>query len=570
MISLKAVQANSKAVLRATFSRALLAGLPITLWLCGAADGQAGSGVFSPATSDGLAGPTPQADVASDRADAAGDSKAEADPVPQAPAQASPATPGLNTAAGPGSFFHRFFKAYADDWKPAPANASGPAPPFRGDPAPVNGPPFPFSTWPIGGTVSIGQPWTQAGPLMTALWNGTNGDAWKKSKIQIYGWLNVGGNFSTSKGGVNPSAGKYDNFPTAYDEVPNAIEPDQEVLYIERQPDTVQTDHFDWGFRLAGLWGLDYRFTTAKGYFSQQLLGHPPGKEYGFDPVMMYLDLYFPHIGQGTDVRIGRYISLPDIEAQLAPNNYTYSHSLLYTFDCYTQTGITATTKLSNHWTTQVGLSPGCETAPWNLTDSRITLNWCLQYSWHTSKDTLYLCDNETNLSKNSGQYGYNNLQAYYLTWYHVIDKNWHSSTETWYQWMKQVPNLAYSPPPGSTLPPVDPIQPETGSNGAVCSNPGAFTCYAPEWAAVNYIERQFGAHNYISIRNEYFDDIVGQRTGTKTRYSEHLFGWGHWIGTTVLFRPEVRYEHSYDNPAYQNGTKKSQLTAAGDIIFFF
>jgi len=570
LISLKAVQANSKAVLRATFSRALLAGLPITLWLCGAADGQAGSGVFSPATSDGLAGPTPQADVASDRADAAGDSKAEADPVPQAPAQASPATPGLNTAAGPGSFFHRFFKAYADDWKPAPANASGPAPPFRGDPAPVNGPPFPFSTWPIGGTVSIGQPWTQAGPLMTALWNGTNGDAWKKSKIQIYGWLNVGGNFSTSKGGVNPSAGKYDNFPTAYDEVPNAIEPDQEVLYIERQPDTVQTDHFDWGFRLAGLWGLDYRFTTAKGYFSQQLLGHPPGKEYGFDPVMMYLDLYFPHIGQGTDVRIGRYISLPDIEAQLAPNNYTYSHSLLYTFDCYTQTGITATTKLSNHWTTQVGLSPGCETAPWNLTDSRITLNWCLQYSWHTSKDTLYLCDNETNLSKNSGQYGYNNLQAYYLTWYHVIDKNWHSSTETWYQWMKQVPNLAYSPPPGSTLPPVDPIQPETGSNGAVCSNPGAFTCYAPEWAAVNYIERQFGAHNYISIRNEYFDDIVGQRTGTKTRYSEHLFGWGHWIGTTVLFRPEVRYEHSYDNPAYQNGTKKSQLTAAGDIIFFF
>jgi hypothetical protein len=192
-----------------------------------------------------------------------------------------------------GSFFRRLFRTYADDWKPlaAVAAAAAPAPAFRGDPAPVNGPPFPFSTWPTGGTVSIGQPWTQAGPLMTALWKGPNGDFWKKSKIQIYGWLNVGGNFSTSKGGVNPSAGKYDNFPAAYDEVPNAIEPDQEVLYIEREPDTVQTDHFDWGFRLSGLWGLDYRFTTAKGYFSQQLLGHPPGKEYGFDPVMMYLDM---------------------------------------------------------------------------------------------------------------------------------------------------------------------------------------------------------------------------------------------------------------------------------------
>jgi hypothetical protein len=487
-----------------------------------------------------------------------------------APADASPAGAGLNISTDKSSFFHRLFKAYADDWKPAVAGASAPAPAFRGDPPPVSGPPFPFSMWPIGGAVWIGQPWTQAGPLMTALWNGPHGDAWKKSKIQIYGWLNVGANFSTSKSGVNPSLGKYENFPTAYDEVPNAIEPDQEVLYIEREPDTVQTDHFDWGFRLSGLWGLDYRFTTAKGYFSQQLLGHPPGKEYGFDPVMMYLDLYFPHIGQGTDLRIGRYISLPDIEAQLAPNNYTYSHSLLYTFDCYTQTGTTATTRINSHWTTQVGLSPGCETAPWNLTDSRLTLNWCVQYSWRTSKDNLYLCDNETNLGKDSGKYGYNNLQAYYLTWYHVIDKNWHSSTETWYQWMKQVPNLAYSPPPGSTLPPVDPIQPETNDNGAICASHTVFTCYAPEWAIVNYLERQFGAHNYISIRNEYFDDIVGQRTGTKTRYTEHLFGWGHWIGTTVLFRPEVRYEHSYDNPAYQNGTKKSQLTAAGDVIFFF
>jgi hypothetical protein len=488
-----------------------------------------------------------------------------------APGSANPAVPRLNTNPDHGSFLRRLFKAYADDWKPLAANApAAPAPAFRGDPAPVNGPPFPFGMWPIGGTVWIGQPWTQAGPLMTALWDGPHGDGWKKSKIQIYGWLNVGANFSTSKGGVNPSLGKYDNFPTAYDEVPNAIEPDQEVLYIEREPDTVQTDHFDWGFRLSGLWGLDYRFTTAKGYFSQQLLGHPPGKEYGFDPVMMYLDLYFPHMGQGTEVRIGRYISLPDIEAQLAPNNYTYSHSLLYTFDCYTQTGVTATTRWNSHWTTQVGLSPGCESAPWNLTDAKLTLNWCLQYSWRTSKDNLYLCDNETNLGKNSGQYAYNNLQAYYLTWYHVIDKNWHSSTETWYQWMKQVPNLAYSPPAGSTLPPVDPVQPETNDNGAFCASHTAFTCYAPEWAVVNYVERQFGAHNYISIRNEYFDDIVGQRTGTKTRYTEHLFGWGHWIGTSVLFRPEVRYERSYDAPAYQNGTKKSQLTAAGDVIFFF
>jgi Putative beta-barrel porin-2, OmpL-like. bbp2 len=48
------------------------------------------------------------------------------------------------------------------------------------------------------------------------------------------------------------------------------------------------------------------------------------------------------------DVRIGRFISISDIEAQLAPNNYTYVHSLTYTFDNFTNTGIEVTTALTN------------------------------------------------------------------------------------------------------------------------------------------------------------------------------------------------------------------------------
>jgi hypothetical protein len=275
----------------------------------------------------------------------------------------------------------------------------------------------------------------------------------------------------------------------------------------------------------------------------------------------MYIDLYFPHIAQGMDIRIGRYISLPDIEAQLAPNNYTYSHSLTYTFDCYTQTGINTTTRLNDHWTVQVGVSPGCEVQPFlwrdKYHDAKLTLNACVQYQWRQNKDAVYVCDNSTN----SGNYAYNNLQAYYATWYHVFSKNWHSSTEYWYMWMKNVPNVAN---------PTNPIVPETNSNGAICKTTTQLTCFAPEHAIVNYLEHQVSPHDYISIRNEFFDDMRGQRTGFKTRYSEHLIGWGHWIGTTVLFRPELRYEHSYDSPSYQNGTKTSQLTAAGDIIWFF
>src|SRR5271166_3051087 len=314
---------------------------------------------------------------------------------------------GVKPPNNSGDFFHRFFKVYADDWKDLPS--TDPAPAFRGTPSPVDGPPFPFSDWPYGGSVVISKPWTQSGPLMQALWSGPHGDGWKKSGVQIYGWANFGFNVSTSD---KPG---YANLPAAYAEKPNTIQPDQEVLYIERQPDTVQTDHFDWGFRVASLYGIDYRFTTAKGWFSHQLLHTNPngtiGYQYGYDPVMVYLDLYFPHVAEGMNVRIGRYISLPDIEAQLAPNNYTYSHSILYTYDCYTQHGVNVTTKLSDHWTVQAGVSGGCESAPW-ISNAKVTGNACAAYTWKDGGDNLYACAN----SINSGKYAYNNLSAYYLT----------------------------------------------------------------------------------------------------------------------------------------------------------
>jgi hypothetical protein len=96
-----------------------------------------------------------------------------------------------------------------------------------------------------------------------------------------------------------------------------------------------------------------------------------------------------------------------------------------------------------------------------------------------------------------------------------------------------------------------------------------------PGWSAIRIkiflaLYTALGWSRNVSIRNEYFNDLVGQRTSTKTQYSESLFGWGHWVSTTILLRPEVRFERSYDRPAYDNYTKKNQLTLAGDLIFFF
>src|SRR5580704_11183589 len=434
--------------------------------------------------------------------DDASDQQTTAADAPPASGSADPTT----SAAPAGGFFTRLIHAYRDDWHPGPEN--GPAPKFRGYPAPVENPPFPFAVWPIGGTVWIGYPNATAYPLTTALQTGPHGDWWKKANIQIYGWVDVGMNVSTS------SARPYGNLPAAYAEVPNTFQLDQATLYIERVPDTVQTDHFDWGFRLTNMYGVDYRFTTAEGYFSQQLLNNPKangsiGNRMGYDPVMAYVDLYFPKVGEGMDVRIGRYISLPDIEAQLAPNNYTYTHSLTYTYDCYTQTGINATIKLTNHWTIQGGMSGGCEAAPWSPA-AKLTGNVCIGYSWAAGGDNIYICAN----SLNDGRYNYNNLAAYYATWYHKFGKSkWHMAWETWYQYESHTPNVN-NPAAESLL--------LTNANGAYCNRPDELTCFAPDWATVFYVNRQLGKHDFISIRNEYLNDMKGQRTGFKTKYTEH------------------------------------------------
>ena len=153
---------------------------------------------------------------------------------------------------------------------------------------------------------------------MVALGNTSFGKALNDAHIQIYGWGDLGGNLSTNRvhGG---------NAPAGYDYNPNRIQFDQGVLYIERLPDTVQRDHIDWGFRIAPIFGADYRYTTAFGYASYQLLKQ--NREYGYDIPMAYGELFVPQIADGLLIRIGRFISLPDIEAQLAPNNYMYSHS---------------------------------------------------------------------------------------------------------------------------------------------------------------------------------------------------------------------------------------------------
>jgi hypothetical protein len=83
-------------------------------------------------------------------------------------------------------------------------------------------------------------------------------------------------------------------------------------------------------------------------------------------------------------------------------------------------------------------------------------------------------------------------------------------------------------------------------------------------------VEKELSTKNYVSIRTDFLDDMKGQRTGYKTRYAEETLMWGHWVGSTVLFRPEIRFDRAFDRRAYDNGTRQNQFQLAMDVIFKF
>jgi opacity protein-like surface antigen len=440
----------------------------------------------------------------------------------------------------------------ASQWPPVfptPQNskaASEPEPKRLGLPAPLDSPPFPTGDWPLGGSQLIGVPDTAVGSLMKWIYDGPNGQAWKDSRIKLYGWAEIGANVSTSTQSLAPAG---------YPIRPNRVELDQLIFRIERLPDTAQKDHVDWGFNVTGIYGLDYRYTTMKGIFSDQLLAK--NRTYGYDIPTFYGELYFPQIAEGMNVRVGRYLSVPDIETQMAPGNWLYTHSLLYIFDPFTQMGIVNTVKLNDQWLIQFGAHAGNDVAPWEKADAKFTPMACFRWTSKDNNDSIYPCVN----SINNGKYAYDNIQMFVNTWSHKFSDKWNMQTEFYYTYQRDVPSVS------------GPLPIEPNTSGAVCPA-GQISCFAPAWAIVNYQNFKISKTDYLVFRNEYFDDVRGQRTGTQTRYSTHAVGWGHWFNVwgenTGLLRPELRYEHSYDAPAYNLGTRKDQLILAADVILIY
>jgi hypothetical protein len=481
--------------------------------------------------------PTPLGAVAESKASetvaAADEAKGAAESSVPPAASASISIPGL-------------YQPPTDQTKPADQPPAGPRE-RRGFPEPFQSPPMPTSEFQglplIGVREDTGMQF-----LMKNLQGTGPGDWLLTHGIKIYGWIDIGGNLSTSRNS---------NFPVSYDVFPNTVYLDQALLRFQRVMDTAQTDHIEFGFKFDNLYGIDYRYTTSKGFFSEQLLKH--NREEGYDPVQIYGEMYIPWIAEGFELRLGRYVSPPDIEAELALENYLHTHSLLYAYDPYTQCGALATMRLSKQWNVQAGVSTTNDMAPW-ITGARLQGFLGARWVSQSNTDSVYGCFN----SFNDGRYrgNHDDLQDLVATWTHKVNSRVQTMTEMWYMWTLNA-EVGGTENDG-------PFKYWGGAagGGATAIIPGV----SNETAILNYTEITLGKWDYLSVRNEFFCDFKGQRTGYQTQYSTHTIGWCHYIRQTpdLQFRPEISYDRAYNARAFDAGARKNQFLLAADLLIRF
>ncbi len=258
---------------------------------------------------------------------------------------------------------------------------------------------------------------------------------------------------------------------------------------------------------------------------------------------------------QGLIIKVGRYISPPDIEVQLAPDNYLYSHSLMYTYDPYTFTGIHAQVKLNDQWTIFLGFHAGNDMAPWSNSaqpNGEVLMRWISK----DNQDSVYFGLD----SIGDGRYknDHDDLQVAVATWARRFSERIHTMTEGYFIWERDA--LL-----GGTVTNGNP-QPYFEAVGPGPLIPGI----SPVVGGVNYTNFLLTARDYLTVRNDFLEDVKGARTGFINLYTEQTIGWAHYFSNNLLVRPEIRYDRAYNTPAYDNGTRKNQFTIGGDVIIRF
>ena len=341
------------------------------------------------------------------------------------------------------------------------------------------------------------------------------------NRLQISGWTDL--SFTASSAGNN-------QLPMGFNSRANDFLLQQNWLRFERPVVTSGTTEPTFGFRSDTILpGADYRFTAARGLFSGQLTannGQP--NLYGIDPIQFYGEAYFPMIGRGLDVKLGRVFCQYGVEANDAPSNALLSHSYTFIYNPFTHTGIMGTLKLTDTWSVQSGVMMGNDI----FIDPAANATYMGSVKWAApiGRDSVLF-----SVIVGSGRFdqaqSFHNPEVFDLVYTHKFNPRLNYSFEGLYGFTFNVPGVAFA-----------------------------------NWFGIlNYLTYDFTPRLSATVRSEFFDDVQGQRTGFTGLYATMTAGVQFRPRKAVIIRPEIRYDYNPDSRPFEN--RHGLFTAATDLI---
>ncbi len=406
-------------------------------------------------------------------------------------------------------------------------------------------------------------------PLMWALDKGGEAKPLDDLKLNIYGWVEAGYTYDhrhhTGDAATGIIPGPFNH------EVGNHFMLNQVDLRFERQ---VATDKFDVGGMVELLYGTDANLTHSTGLpfdgvdpstTDQALVAHErTSANPGFDVLQAYVDINLP-VGNGLQLRIGKFVTLLGYETIDPRGNPFYSHSYIFGALPFTQTGVLGTYQLNDQWKVIAGITRG-----WDQTledngpvGGNSAIDGLGQVAWTPNKAWTVA------LNLSVGPQNFNDT-SHYRT---VIDPivMWQATDA-----LKLGLEGLYIYDGG------------LNGNGATNTDPAtALThAYGDVWGAALYAGYTVNDYLTVNGRFEKYHTSTDNLGAVAAPSGGSLNVYSVTLGTTITplpkdplgknisVRPEIRYDFSDSsaNAPFSSGGRpfKDQLTFAADVILKF
>jgi hypothetical protein len=383
-----------------------------------------------------------------------------------------------------------------------------------------------------------------SGLLMSALGKAGLDEPLNKAGINIYGYVEGGYMYDVTAQGIHDG-------PTflGFNSFKNTPILDKISLNVERTVDPTNKK-FDVGFRVEGIYGADAAFIHSNGMWDTQTDRNQ------LDLLQGWLDVTLPDLP--VRIRVGKWIELAGFE-QFSANIYgafgdparalySYSYQFLYA-EPGTQTGALATYVLNPQWTFDAGFTRG-----WNqsVRDANDSLDFLGRVTFTPSDKTSVIFVMTEGPEFPAGV-GRNLPRGDNSHWWTALD-------------------LVI------TQKVTDKLSLGLGFDYVETPRIPGLTGGAKQWGGVaDYVSYAFDPRFTLNTRLEWYKDAAnGFSTGApvSANYFAPTVGVAikpfpkDNILSDLLFRPEVRYDHS-DHSVFNSGDR-NQFTFSVDALFTF